>query len=120
MATKKSSGTAHPPLDPKVADKLLDLLGTDNEFRRLFKKDAVAALAQVGYPAAQELVDRTRPPRPPNAPPPFACMRVEHIAPKAEIAAARDELRDYLTAAGNHTIVHCFEAGKVQTALRRK
>jgi putative modified peptide len=29
--------------------KLLDKLSTDNEFRRLFKKDAAAALAKVGY-----------------------------------------------------------------------
>lgn len=47
MATKKGSKPA--PLDPKVTKKLLDKLSTDNDFRRLFKKDAGAALAQVGY-----------------------------------------------------------------------
>lgn len=51
MATKKSNGPA--PLDPKVAKKLLDLLSTDNDFRRLFKQDAHAALVQAGWkPAA--------------------------------------------------------------------
>ena len=50
MATKKTgaSGKAA-PLDPKVASKLLDKLGTDNEFRRLFKKDPKAALIQAGH-----------------------------------------------------------------------
>lgn len=47
MATKKGNGPA--PLDPKVVKKLLDLLSTDNEFRRLFKKDANAALVKAGY-----------------------------------------------------------------------
>lgn len=37
------------PLDPKVAKKLLDLLSTDDSFRRRFKKDALAALIEVGY-----------------------------------------------------------------------
>ena len=43
MATKKGAKPA--PLDPKVTKKLLDKLATDNDFRRLFKKDAHAALA---------------------------------------------------------------------------
>ena len=47
MATRKGPKPA--PLDPKVIKKLLDKLATDNEFRRLFKKDAGAALAKVGY-----------------------------------------------------------------------
>lgn len=47
MATKKGKGPA--PLEPKVVKKLLDLLATDNEFRRLFKKDAAAALRKAGH-----------------------------------------------------------------------
>ena len=47
MAMKKGAKPA--PLDPKVTKKLLDKLSTDNEFRRLFKRDANAALVQVGY-----------------------------------------------------------------------
>ena len=43
MATKKT-GVRAPALDPKVADKLLDKLSTDNDFRRLFKSDPAAAL----------------------------------------------------------------------------
>ena len=49
MATKKGKGPAPAPLEPKVAKKLLDLLSTDNEFRRLFKKDAHAALVKAGW-----------------------------------------------------------------------
>jgi putative modified peptide len=94
MATKKTgaSGKAA-PLDPKVAGKLLDKLGTDNEFRRLFKKDPKAALIQAGYKlpkgdatAAAEL-DRI-----------CGCMAVQSIAPKADVIKARDTLHSLLTA----------------------
>ena len=47
MAAKK--GPAPAPLDPKVARKFLDLMSTDNDFRRLYKKDAHAALVKAGY-----------------------------------------------------------------------
>ena len=47
MATMK--GKQSEPLSPKVADRLLDLLSTDNEFRRLIKKDPQAAFIQAGY-----------------------------------------------------------------------
>ena len=56
MATKKT-GVRAPALDPKVADKLLDKLSTDNDFRRLFKSDPAAALGaserQASIAAAQ-------------------------------------------------------------------
>ncbi|MGH8062430.1 MAG: NHLP-related RiPP peptide [Pseudoxanthomonas sp.] len=94
MATKKTgaSGKAA-PLDPKVAGKLLDKLSTDNEFRRLFKKDPKAALIQAGYKlpkgdagAAVEL-ERI-----------CGCMGVQSIAPKAAIVNARESLSALLTA----------------------
>lgn len=109
MATKKTdvSGQA-PSLQPKVVTRLLDLLSTDNEFRRLFKQDPVAALAQAGYqgPALQETS--------------LACMSVTSIATKQEIAAARAELGAYLTSQGAHMVPHCFEAGKIASALKRR
>jgi putative modified peptide len=111
---KKATGGGHPPLDPKVADKLLDLLGQDNEFRRLFKKDPVAALAKVGHQPAKELAGSA------SAASYFSCMQVDCIAPKKEIMAAREELRAHLTAQGNHINPHAFEAGKVMATLRRK
>jgi hypothetical protein len=103
MATKKT-GARSAPLDPKVADKLLDLLSTDNAFRRLFKKDPQAALAQVGHPEAKAAVAALRkgppftPPGPPPVIPPTAsCLQVTSIAPKATIIRAREELKTMLT-----------------------
>lgn len=94
MATKKTgaSGKAA-PLDPKVAGKLLDKLSTDNEFRRLFKKDPKTALIQAGYKlpkgdlgAAAEL-DRI-----------CGCMSVKSIAPKGEVIKAKNALLEQFTA----------------------
>lgn len=106
MAIKKTGGGAHPPLDARAADKLLDLLSTDNEFRRLFKKDPHAALARVGHSLPRETS--------------LACMSVKHIAPKREIAAARDEIKSQLVSSGSYVNPHCFEAGKVTSNLRRR
>ena len=105
MAIKKTGGAKSAPLDPKAADKLLDLLGTDNEFRRLFKKDPQAALAKVGHPEAKAAVAALRkgppftPPGPPAVTPPTtaSCCQVQRIAPKADIIKARTELRIMLT-----------------------
>lgn len=80
MAKQKSA-----PLDPKVADKLLDLLSTDNDFRRLFKKDPAAALARAGYKEATAAT--------------AGCLQVERIAPKADILKARTELKSMLCGA---------------------
>jgi putative modified peptide len=104
MAIKKTGGAKSAPLDPKVADKLLDLLSTDNEFRRLFKKDPQAALAKVGHPEAKAAVAALRkgppftPPGPPAMiPPVWGCASVQRIAPKAAIIKARTELKLMLT-----------------------
>ena len=77
MATKKTAGRT-PALDPKVADKLLDKLSTDNEFRRLFKSDPAAALVKVGHPKDAAALTGM-------------CCQVQSIAPKAQIVKARDE-----------------------------
>jgi putative modified peptide len=98
MAIKKTGGAKSAPLDPKVADKLLDLLSTDNEFRRLFKKDPQAALAKVGHPEAKAAVAALR--KGPAAVIPLttaSCCQVQRIAPKADIIKARTELRTMLT-----------------------
>lgn len=84
MATK---GAKPAPLDPKIARKLLDKLSTDNVFRRLFKKDAHAALAQVGYKIEA------------GAPSAGACLQLkatDRIAPKAKIARDRTKLESSL------------------------
>lgn len=94
MAKQKSA-----PLDPKVADKLLDLLSTDNEFRRLFKKDPQAALAKAGHPEAKAAVAALRkgsPLAPSPTPLAASCCQVQRIAPKTDIRKARDELKAML------------------------
>ena len=87
MATKKA-GPRPAALEPKVVRKLLDKLSTDNEFRRLFKKDAAAALAKVGYvvPAGEGDVG--------------ACLQFapnHRIAPKAAFVRDRAKLESALS-----------------------
>lgn len=84
MATKKTAGRT-PALDPKVADKLLDKLSTDNDFRRLFKSDPAAALAKVGHPKDAAALTG-------------GCCQLDSIAPKAQIVKSRDELKTMLAA----------------------
>ena len=86
MAIKK--GPAPAPLDPKVQKKLLDLLSTDNEFRRLFKKDAHAALVKAGWkaPAGSESTAAVSG---------GACLQMkpgDRIAPKAKIIRERAKM----------------------------
>ena len=96
MATKKSGAAA--PLDPKVARKLLDKLGTDNEFRRLFKKDASAALAKVGYVVGTGEGDVG------------TCLQMaasDSIAPKAMFVRDRAKLESALVALPFHFTFDC-------------
>ncbi|MFD0739855.1 NHLP-related RiPP peptide [Lysobacter koreensis] len=96
------------PFNAKTADKLLDLLSTDSEFRRLFKRNPIAGLAYVGYPPAKEAMAL------------MACAAVDSLGSKKEIAAARDQLKDYLVSSQALTNPHCFVAGKIEKALSRK
>jgi len=129
MATKKGAGAKKQaaPLDPKVADRLLDLLSTDNEFRRLFKKDPQAALVKAGWKppkAAAPGVAKARkgppftPPGPPEAVPPVTCLKVNRIAPKEDIVKARSELKAFLTSSLGQ-IPQRLDAGYTGT-IRRK
>ncbi len=87
MATKKAGPAVR--LEPKVVRKLLDRLGTDNEFRRLFKKDPAAALAASGHKVAKG-----------DAAAALAqvagCLSVQNIAPKATIVRSREALEAQL------------------------
>ncbi|MBB5865462.1 NHLP-related RiPP peptide [Xanthomonas sp. 3058] len=67
------------PLSPEVADKLLDLLATDDNFRDLFKNSPKIALLRLGHPSSD--IDLTAP-----------HLKVEALADKATIAKARDEI----------------------------
>lgn len=126
MATKKGSGANSAPLDPKVADKLLDLLSTDNEFRRLFKKDPQAALAQVGHPEAKAAVAALRkgppfapPGPPPVVPPTWGCMSVQSIAPKAQIIRAREAIKTTLLSGLSLNPIHLDAANTLSRRVRK-
>jgi len=88
MARKK--GPAPAALEPKVARKLMDLLSSDNDFRRLFKKDAHAALVKAGYKAPAGTDPATA-----AAASGGACMQLkatDRIAPKADIVRDRAKI----------------------------
>lgn len=99
MATKKGAKSA--PLDPKVTKKLLDKLSTDNEFRRLFKKDAGAALAKVGYKIEANAVSAG------------SCLQLQatdSIAPKSKIVRDRAKLEQSLNSVVNFSCAKDFTA----------
>lgn len=77
------------PLDPKLADRLLELLGSDDSYRELFQKDPAAALAKIGYQAPTTETGGMRS---------FVeCCTVQQLASKEAIAKARGEIRSMLT-----------------------
>lgn len=99
MAIKKGPKSA--PLDPSVTKKLLDRLSTDNEFRRLFKKDATAALAKVGYKVEAGATSL------------YSCLQFQagaRIAPKAKILRDRAKLEKSLNSIINFACVKDFAA----------
>lgn len=99
MATRKGPKPA--PLDPKVIKKLLDKLATDNEFRRLFKKDAGAALAKVGYRVEAGATSAQ------------GCMQLtatDRIAPKGKIVRDRAKLEQALNSIVNFACAKDFSA----------
>ena len=94
MAVKKGKGPKPAALDKKVAKKLLDKLSTDNEFRRLFKKDANAALVKVGYKVEASATSAG------------GCLQLkstDSIAPKASMIRDRAKLEESLNAIQNFT-----------------
>ncbi|GAB3511884.1 NHLP-related RiPP peptide [Pseudoxanthomonas daejeonensis] len=82
----KIPGASPTPLPPDVAERLLDLLSTDDEFRQLFAKDPVSALLKAGYKPSDEDLKQLR-----------SNMKVGSLASKDEIASGRDELKSSLT-----------------------
>lgn len=101
MARGKTAAT---PLDNRAAGKLLDLLGTDTAFRRLFKHDPAAALARVGFKGDLSVA---------------ACLQVDYIAPKAQITKAREELQSYLTSALAKSPIQLEAASSATRRLRK-
>ncbi len=105
QATVPMPSDTHPPLDFATADRLLEKLSCDDEFRALFSDDWRAALAQVGYSSAySESV---------------LCAATSTLASKVEIAESREALRAHLT--GHKpmamTVIFNFESGHVRESL---
>jgi len=85
------------PLDPALADRLLDLLSTDDLFRERFQRDHLAALRTIGYESptpgqmtACGLVANAQPEA-------FRDCKVQELASKEDILAARTEIKAMLT-----------------------
>lgn len=92
MADKKTA-----PLDPHIADRLLDLLSTDDEFRELFQKNPMQALGRAGYVPAAAMAnqfDQSEAAGPSLS----SCLQVEALASKEVIAEAREQIRAMLVA----------------------
>ena len=70
------------PLPAKVVASLLDKLGSDDAFRDLFQKNAVAALRQIGAPDPEGCA---------------MCMKAPELASKEAIKAANKQLTTQLT-----------------------
>lgn len=84
---------------PEVADRLLDKLGSDDDFRALILLNPRAALAMVGHVTPE--VDRDIKGRDP-----ILCLySMKKLATKAEILAARETLHAALSTSVFHYIV---------------
>ena len=81
-----------PPVGEHVADRILDLLSTDDAYRALFVRDAKAAMEQAGYVHADE-----------TAAHPGFCWLVTNLASKEDIARNRARLKGALNAIQNFT-----------------
>ncbi|MFJ4906416.1 NHLP-related RiPP peptide [Streptomyces sp. NPDC093249] len=97
----------HLPAD--VVDRLLDLLSTDDRFRRLFARNRHAALVEAGCALSEERL---------RAASPFSCLAVDRLASKEVIAGAREELRAHLLADAAYNNPHALESGATHAVLR--
>lgn len=111
MATDKRSSDGNAALDSKTADRLLDLLGTDDAFRALFSRDPMRALAQVGYTDGAA-ADAT-------APSLRSCCKVRALASKEDILKSRAEINRMLTSGLSQTTPY-LDAGLSEAERRLK
>jgi putative modified peptide len=85
------------PLDPALADRLLDLLSTDDLFRARFQRDPRSALEEVGYVSPEPAQMTACGAVPFAQPEALIDCRVEDLAPKEAIAQARESIKAMLT-----------------------
>ncbi|WP_082028825.1 NHLP-related RiPP peptide [Xanthomonas sacchari] len=105
-----SQNDEYTPFSHDAAYNLIDKLSSDDAFRNLFVTDPAKAMEEVGVPEdiIQVALGKGK------------CLDVKNLAPKEELAAAKDLLIESLTSKTAYHVVHCFEAGEVDSSLRRK
>jgi putative modified peptide len=92
------------PLDAAIADRLLDLLSTDDLFRERFQRDHIAALRSIGHESPSPGAMTACGLLPEASTQPFEDCKVTRLAPKQVIAAARGEIRAMLLKGLNQTV----------------
>ena len=106
-AAKPAAKKRSVPLDPHVADRLLDLLSSDDAFRSPFMSNPREALAQVGFVNETDLES------------PYWCFwGISKLASKRAIAEARCEIRNLLTSELSQTAPQ-LDAGLTARQLLR-
>lgn len=93
------AGPKTAPLEPKIVDRLLDLLGDSDKFRELFQQSPATALELLGHtepvvapsPAADSLTAGSQ-----ASVSIMGCIAVSTLASKETIRAARQEIREML------------------------
>jgi putative modified peptide len=91
------------PLSPEIADRLLDLLSTDDAFRARFQRDPRAALHEVGYVSPEPAKMTACGAVAEAIPESLIDCKVDTLAPKQVISEARAEIRAMLTAGLSQT-----------------
>ena len=76
-------------LQPALVDKLLDKLGSDDQFRSAFGKDPKSALQSLGAPADIEY---------------GGCMSPKQLASKEQFQKSRGKFRDAMLGQSAHEI----------------
>lgn len=106
------------PLSTEIADRLLDLLSTDDVFREKFQNDHMAALRSIGYASQEAGLMTACGTQPVMRPEPFDDCKVTRLAPKGAIMAARQEIRAMLLRGLNQT-TPALNVGAGQSYIRK-
>lgn len=108
------------PLSPEIADRLLDLLSTDDAFRARFQRDPRAALHEVGYVSPEPAKMTACGAVAEAIPESLIDCKVDTLAPKNVIAGARDEIRAMLTSGLSQTAPRLESTVASQVTTLRK
>lgn len=119
MGNGSMSNTTTAPLDAKIADRLLDLLSTDDSFREHFRSDALGALRTIGYESPLPGKMTACGLMPEAALEPFKDCKAQELASKRAISEAREEIRGMLLRGLNQTTPRLDTGLNTVRSLRR-